>query len=368
MGQYTCKNNKLINLFLVCKNDKLINLCQRRVKLKSISRVNIETLMVRFTAWICKVFQGIIKFLFTISNIKMDDIVVQLSVDQRSSHLNFGSVSIPQSRNWRAALMQVLRPQICCRIRLNLRDACARPRGAKMKKDTLDLQLLSTHNVGTWNAKSKGHKNVRAYAEVVRFAAHRIRTHRPFGAAAADFFLPLGMCFEKHPSCASRVWIVRNVRWYTQSAAVSQRSLPDHITYTRRVGCASATDVRSLPTLRPLHGSIGDKPTKLIASARGWWCDFLRRPLPPPIDALGDLTKATKSMNIASLSRPLHPSYFLMRIQERSVILFGREFGVYCSEGSRISYVLISFRALGYLFGAREGSCRRRENIHPYSA
>jgi len=47
------------------------------------------------------------------------------------------------------------RPQIYSRIRLNLRDACTRPRGAKMKKatSTLDLQLLSTHNVGTQSTK-----------------------------------------------------------------------------------------------------------------------------------------------------------------------------------------------------------------------
>jgi len=97
--------------------------------------------------------------------------------------------------------MQIFRPQIYSRIQLNLRDACARPRDAKMKKatGTLDLQLLSTHNVGTRSTKSfsrsrtqggKSHKNVRAYSEVARFAAHRIRTHRPLGAASAFIFFP----------------------------------------------------------------------------------------------------------------------------------------------------------------------------------
>lgn len=64
-----------------------------------------------------------------------------------------------------------------------------RPRGAKMKKaaGSLDLQLLSADNVDTRSTKSfshsenaaaKGHKNVRVYPEVVRFAAHRIRMQR----------------------------------------------------------------------------------------------------------------------------------------------------------------------------------------------
>jgi hypothetical protein len=78
-----------------------------------------------------------------------------------------------------------------------------------------------------------------------------------------------------------------------------------------------------------LHGSVGDKPTKLIASSRGRWCDFFTATAkatttatsfslavlqlvlllllllpapPPPIDALGDLTKATESTNVAPLT------------------------------------------------------------------
>jgi len=72
-----------------------------------------------------------------------------------------------------------------------------------------------------------------------------------------------------------------------------------------------------------LHGSVGDKPTKLIASSRGRWCDFFTatakatttatflscRPPPPPIDALGDLTKATESTNGCLLRSPSLLSY-----------------------------------------------------------
>lgn len=139
-------------------------------------------------------------------------------------------------------------------------------------------------------------------------------------------------------------------------------------------------------TLRPpLHGSVGDKPTKLIAPARGRWCDFLRRPPSPPlIDAPGDLTKATESMYIASLSlllaSPLVPLYFLMHIQERASsrveekkrnslrARIRRLLGVYCSEGSRISRVLISFRAPGYLSGAAREHERARQRAATVAA
>lgn len=77
-------------------------------------------------------------------------------------------------------------------------------------------------------------------------------------------------------------------------------------------------------TLLALHGSVDDKPTKLIASARGRWRDFLRRPRerpasPPLIDAPDDLTKATESMNVAPLLLVFHPSCFLMHVQKGQI-------------------------------------------------
>jgi len=187
------------------------------------------------------------------------------------------------------------------------------------------------------------------------------------------------MRFEKHPSCASRVRIVRNVHTviYAVGAAMSRTSSSQpspvqfagsHHLYAS--GWLHINDRRAVTandsTLRPLHGSVGDKPTKLIAPARGRWCDFLRRPPSlPSIDALGDLTKATKSMNIASLSfsHPFHSFYFLMHVQERAEILSPRRRKKHDSLQARIRRLLgrfayltllISFRASGNLFGARE--------------
>lgn len=112
---------------------------------------------------------------------------------------------------------------------------------------------------------------------------------------------------------------------------------------TRRV----RSPPRRLDIAASLHGSVDDKPTKLIASARGRWRDFLRRPRerpasPPLIDAPDDLTKATESMNVAPLFLVFHPSCFLMRVQERADILPSpREARFFSGENSAIARALL---------------------------
>lgn len=125
-------------------------------------------------------------------------------------------------------------------------------------------------------------------------------------------------------------------------------------------------------TLASLHGSVGDKPTKLIASARGRWRDFLRRPRerpasPPLIDAPDDLTKATESMNVALLSLSLSRiSPFLLSYARPGKGRYSlaeetrekREFGDCPSAIARKTRVFHTFLLV---FGSREQAERMRE-------
>lgn len=129
-----------------------------------------------------------------------------------------------------------------------------------------------------------------------------------------------------------------------------------------------------------LRGTVGDKPTELIASVRGWWRDSLRRRSQHrPLLTLRDLSGAAASMNVARRSSPrgeltlrIHtrgngdeeniPRCLRMILRRNSKIVLPpdyrrRPFGGYCPEDSRISPDLISFWP-GRVFGKQQPAPR----------
>lgn len=60
----------------------------------------------------------------------------------------------------------------------------------------------------------------------------------------------------------------------------------------------------TIPRCRCFQGSEGDKPTKLITSVRGRWCDFLRR-LRKHLLPMRDLSKANGVVSSPFSSPPI---------------------------------------------------------------
>lgn len=179
-----------------------------------------------------------------------------------------------------------------------------------------------------------------------------------------------------------------------------RRGLSDRIAYTRRTGCASATDVRSLPTIRHcglfMEASTINQRNLLPRLAVGGAIFYGDRHLLPLLTPPATLPRrpsqwtsllflAPFSSFLLSYARPGKGRDSLVEETEREREREKRDSlrarirrlpEVYGSEGSRISHVLISFRAPRISLqsdrrarkGETGGNCRHCENTHPYSA
>lgn len=189
------------------------------------------------------------------------------------------------------------------------------------------------------HSRARGHKNVRAYPEVVRFAAHRIPNASPRATTTqrhlCSFFSslsPTRVSLRKKHRVRRGCRIARNVHVIyavevsrTQESAQSSPDCGIHV--YMRSSTTSTVTVERTPTLWPFFmeaSAINQR--NLLLSARGRWRDFLWRP-----------RKATgKSSPSAPYWRPrrpyqgdrvnerlgsplllvFHPSWFLMRVRD----------------------------------------------------
>lgn len=188
------------------------------------------------------------------------------------------------------------------------------------------------------------------------------------------------MRLEKHPSCASRVRIVRNVRGDICSRR--RRLSPAqpaglHLTYTRRVGCTSVTDMRSLPTIRHrslfMEASAINQRNLLPRLAVGGAIFYGDRHLLPLLTPLATLPRRPSQW---TLLLPL--SSFLLSYahpgkdrdppdEQRSAILFGREFGNHPGSIARKARVSHMFLLVSVPSDISSESTRGRDRGQPPS-